>query len=119
MPRYDEDVRFAAKTADRFEKLREEQRVEAETSQDEEKRRALNFANWMIGRRIGNFRRFAECQIEGAHEVALTLNGLRVCTCGLITDVSGDAADSESTGLEFAKAEGHLYLGGSASASVS
>ena len=109
MPRYDDDVRFAAKTADRFERLREEQRVEAETCQDEEKRRALNFANWMIGRRIGNFRRFAEFQLEGRHEVALILNGFLVCVCGLITDVSGDAADSDAADLEFANAGGHLY----------
>ena len=108
MPRYDEDVRFAAKTADRFERLREEQRVEAETCRDEEKRRALNFANWMIGRRIGNFRRFAEFQLEGRHKVALSLNGFRVCTCGLITDVSSYANDSEEADIEFANAEGHL-----------
>ena len=108
MPRYDDDVRFAAKTVDRFERLRDEQQVESETCQDEKKRRALNFANWMIGRRIGNFRRFADCQSEGRHEVALIFNGLRVCTCGLITDVSGDVADSDAVALEFAKAEGHL-----------
>ena len=105
MPKYDEDVRFAAKTADRFERLREEQRAEAETCQDEEKRRSLNFANWMIGRRIGSFRRFADCQFEGRHEVALNLNGFRVCTCGLITGVSGEDPDAE---VEFASAEGHL-----------
>ena len=108
MPRYDEDVRFAAKTADRFERLREEQRIEAETCQDEEKKSSLNYANWMIGRRIGNFRRFAECQLEGAHEVALILNGFRVCTCGLISDVSAEDNDSDEADLEFANAEGHL-----------
>ena len=108
MPRYDEDVRFAAKTADRFERLREEQRVEAETCQDEERKNSLNYANWMIGRRIGNFRRFAECQVEGRHEVALIFNGSWVCTCGLITEVSGDAADGDAADLEFANAEGHL-----------
>jgi hypothetical protein len=105
MPRYDEDVRFAAKTADRFERLQADQAAEAETCQDEEMRRALNFANWMIGRKIGSFRRFADCQLEGRHEVALIFNGSRVCTCGLITDVSGEDPDA---GVEFANAEGHL-----------
>jgi hypothetical protein len=105
MPRYDEDVRFAAKTADRFERLQADQAAEAEICPDEKRKHSLLFANWMIGRRIVTYRRFADCQLAGKHEVARILDGKRVCTCGLITEVSanGKAADSD-----FATSEGHL-----------
>ena len=86
MPRYDEDVRFAAKTADRFERLKADQAAEAEICPDENRKHSLLFANWMIGRRIVAFRRFAERQQAGKHEVAIVVNGVSVCTCGLFDD---------------------------------
>jgi hypothetical protein len=107
MPRYDEDVRNAQKTAERFERLHAKQAAEAATCIDEKKRHSLLFANWMISRRISAYFHFAECQAEGRHEVAHILNGKRVCTCGLITEVSGDD-DSEEAGRNFATAEGHF-----------
>ena len=107
MPRYDEDVRNAQKTAERFERLHAKQAAEAATCIDEKKRHSLLFANWMISRRISAYFHFAKCQAEGRHEVAHILNGNRVCTCGLITEVSGDD-DSEDADRDFANAEGHL-----------
>ncbi len=107
MPRYDEDVCNAQKTAERFERLHAKQAAEAATCIDEKKRHSLLFANWMISRRISAYFHFAECQAEGRHEVARILNGNRVCTCGLITEVSGDG-DGENADRDFAKAEGHL-----------
>ncbi len=108
MPRYDEDVRFAAKTADRFERLQADQAAEAEICPDENRKHSLLFANWMIGRRVVAYRHFANCQLAGKHEVAHIVDGNRVCTCGLITDVSAEGAESDAAELEFASADGHL-----------
>ena len=105
MPKYDDDVRLAAKTADRFDKLQADQAAEAQICPDEKRKHSLLFANWMIGRRILAYRRFADCQLAGNHEVAHIVDGKRVCTCGLITDVS----DSDKTAdANFANAKGHL-----------
>jgi hypothetical protein len=86
MPRYDEDVRNAQKTAERFEREYERRANEAEICSDEKERGSLLFGNWMISRRISRFLHFAECQREGRHEVAIVVNGVNVCTCGLFDD---------------------------------
>lgn len=105
MPRYDEDVRFADMTAARFERLQADQAAEAEFCPDEKRKHSLLFANWMIGRRTVAYRRFADCQLAGKHEVAQIVDGKRVCTCGLITEI---ADGSETADLDFAMAVGHL-----------
>lgn len=89
MPRYDEDVRNAHKTAERFEREYERRAKEAEMCSDENKRGSLLFGNWMISRRISQFIYFAKSQQERRHEVALVVNGVSVCTCGLFDD-AGD-----------------------------
>lgn len=89
MPRYDEDVRNARKTAERFEREYAKRAKEAAGCEDEQKRGGLLFGNWMISRRIGEYFYFAECQDKGIHEVAIVVNGVDVCTCGLF-DEAGD-----------------------------
>ena len=89
MPRYDEDVRDARKTAERFEREYVRRAKEAAACEDSQKRGSLLFGNWMISRRISQFFYFAECQLEGRHEVAIVVNGVNVCTCGLF-DEAGD-----------------------------
>lgn len=89
MPRYDEDVRNARKTAERFEREYERRKKEAEACEDAKKRSALLFGNWMISRRIGEYYYFAKCQDKDIHEVAIVVNGVEVCTCGLF-DEAGD-----------------------------
>ena len=91
-PRYDEDVRNARKTAVRFEREYARRAKEAAACDDEKKRGNLLFGNWMISRRIVNFYHFAECQETGIHEVAIVMNGVDVCTCGLFDD-AGDHFD--------------------------
>ena len=86
MPRYDEDVRNARKTAERFEREYERSAKEADICGDEKHRASLLFGNWMISRRISQFIYFAKCQHERRHEVALVVNGVSVCTCGLFDD---------------------------------
>ena len=105
MPNYDKDIRFAAKTADRYELREEKEAVAAETCKDEKKQQAMRYGSWMLGRRVGDYRRFAMEQSIGNHEPVQSKNGKLVCVCGLITEVSenGDNADEE-----FAKAKGHL-----------
>lgn len=87
MPRYDEDVCNARKTAERFEREYARRAKEAAACEDEQKRGRLLFGNWMISRRITNFFYFAECQDRGIHEVAIVVNGVDVCTCGLFDEV--------------------------------
>ena len=89
MPRYDEDVRNAQETAERFEREYDCRAKEAEACEDQQKRGSLLFGNWMISRRISQFLYFDECQLEGRHEVAIVVNGVNVCTCGLF-DEAGD-----------------------------
>lgn len=95
MPRYDEDVRNAKKTAKRFEKLSERRAIEAAMCEDRDTRGSLLFGNWMISRRITSFNYFSECQIAGKHEVAYLLNGREVCTCGLIAEGDGGVAGAD------------------------
>jgi hypothetical protein len=95
MPRYDEDVRNAKKTAERFERLYESRAKEAEASEDKQTKGNLLFGNWMISRRIDSFNYFSECQIAGKHEVAYLLNGREVCTCGLIAEGDGGVAGAD------------------------
>jgi hypothetical protein len=89
MPRYDEDVRNARITAERFEREYKSREAEAAAIVDEKKRGSLLFGNWMISRRIGEYYYFAECQDKGIHEVAIVVNDVDVCTCGLF-DETGD-----------------------------
>lgn len=96
MPRYDDDVRNAKLTAERFERQYERNAKEAALCQDKQAKNNLLFGNWMISRRIGSYNYFYECQLEGRHEVAHVINGKEVCTCGLIAE--GDASVGESEG---------------------
>ena len=86
MPRYDDDVRNAQKTAERFEREYARRAKEAVSCADEKKRGSLLFGNWIISRRVGDYFYFAECQREGRHEVAIVVNGINVCTCGLFDE---------------------------------
>ncbi len=98
MPRYDDDVRNAKKTVERFERQYERRAKEAEACQDKQTKGNLLFGNWMISRRIGRFNYFYDCQLAGKHELAYVLNGKEVCTCGLIAEDEGGLA----------RADGHL-----------
>ena len=95
MPRYDEDVRNARRTAERFEREYERRAIEAAACEDDQKRGSLLFGNWMISRRISDFFYFAECQEKGIHEVAIRVNAVAVCTCGLFDD-SGNHIEVKS-----------------------
>jgi hypothetical protein len=95
MPNYEDDVRNAKKTAERFERLYELRAKEAEASEDKQTKGNLLFGNWMISRRIGRFRYFYECQLAGRHEVAYLINGKEVCTCGLIAKGGGGVAGAD------------------------
>lgn len=92
MPKYEDDVRNAKKTVERFERLYERRAKEAEASEDKQTKGNLLFGNWMISRRIGRFNYFHECQVAGTHEVAYLMNGKEVCTCGLIAEGDGNVA---------------------------
>jgi hypothetical protein len=98
MPKYEDDVRNAKKTAERFERIYELRAKEAEASEDKQTKGDLLFGNWMISRRIGRFNYFYDCQLAGKHELAYLINGKEVCTCGLIADDEGGLA----------RADGHL-----------
>ena len=95
MPKYENDVRNAKKTAERFERLYELRVKEAEASEDKQTKGNLLFGNWMISRRIGGFNYFYECQLAGRHEVAYLINGKEVCTCGLIAEVDGKVSRTD------------------------
>ena len=95
MPEYDDEVRNAKRTAQRFEKLYELRANEAEASEDKQTKGNLLFGNWMIVRRIGRFNYFYECQLAGKHELAYLIIGKEVCTCGLIAEGDSSVADSE------------------------
>jgi hypothetical protein len=55
VPRYDDDVRNAKKTAERFERENERRAIDAEACQDKQTKNNLLFGNWMISRRIGSY----------------------------------------------------------------
>ena len=95
MPRYDNDVRNAKNTAERFEKLYQSRAIDAAACDDKHVRGSLLFGNWMISRRIGRFKYFHECQLAGKHEVAYLVNGKEVCTCGLIAKGKNKVANTE------------------------
>ena len=95
MPRYDDDVRNAKQTAERFERLYQSRAKEAAACDDKQVRGSLLFGNWMISRRIVRFNYFHECQLAGKHEVAILVNGEEVCTCGLIANGDGIVAEAE------------------------
>jgi hypothetical protein len=95
MPKYDDDVRNAKKTAERFEREYERRAKEAEACQDKQAKNNLLYGNWMISRRIGSYNYFCECQLEGRHEVAHVINGIEVCTCGLIAEGAARVADTD------------------------
>ena len=86
MPRYDEDVRNARKTAERFEREYERRAKEAAACEDDQKRGRLLFGNWMISRRIAKFNYIGECQTQNKHEPVFLVNGVSVCCCGLFDD---------------------------------
>jgi hypothetical protein len=95
MPKYEDDVRHAKKTAERFARLYELRAKEAEASEDKQTKGNLLFGNWMISRRIGRFNYFYNCQLAGKHELAYVLNGKEVCTCGLIADDEGGLSSAD------------------------
>lgn len=86
MPRYDEDVRNARKTAERFEREYVRRAKEAAACEDSQKRGSLLFGNWMISRRIAKFNYINELQVQNRHERIFLVSGVDVCSCGLFDD---------------------------------
>jgi hypothetical protein len=95
MPKYDEDVRNAKQTAERFERLYQSRAKEAAACEDKQVRGSLLFGNWMISRRIVRFNYFHECQLAEKHEFAILVNGEEVCTCGLIAEGKNKLANTD------------------------
>ena len=89
MPRYDEDVRNARKTAERFEREYERRAKEAAACEDSQQRGSLLFGNWMISRRIAKFNYINALQGQNRHERVFLVNGVDVCACGLIDSERG------------------------------